>query len=252
MDSGGNAIRLNKFLAQCGVASRRGADELILSGAVSVNGAVVAEAGSRVDPARDVVAVHGRPVAAPVADAPLTLALHKPVQVVTTVRDPQGRRTVLDFLPPDIRAQRPFPVGRLDFLSEGLLLLTTDGELCNRLTHPRHHVHKTYRVRVRGQAPKAALDLMRGGMTLEEGERLAPVETRVLSESRGETLLEMTLIQGVNRQIRRMCRDLGLGVLQLTRVAQGPVRLGDLKPGAWRRLSAEEDTALRRAVGLAG
>ncbi|MES9995169.1 pseudouridine synthase [Desulfovibrio aminophilus] len=250
MDPGENAIRLNKFLAQCGVASRRGADELILAGAVTVNGAPVAEAGARVDPERDVVTVHGRPVALPQADTPLTLALHKPVQVVTTVRDPQGRRTVLDFLPPDIRAQRPFPVGRLDFLSEGLLLLTTDGELCNRLTHPRHHVHKTYRVRVCGQIPARALDIMRGGMTLEEGERLAPVETRVLSETRGETLLEMTLIQGVNRQIRRMCRDLGLSVLQLTRVAQGPVRLGGLKPGTWRKLNEEEETALRRAVGL--
>ena len=244
-----NAVRLNKFLAQNGLCSRRGADELIRQGAVTVNGQK-AEAGTKVDPARDQVAVHGKPVAPAAEAAGLTLALHKPVQVVTTARDPQGRTTVLDLLPPEIRKLRPNPVGRLDFLSEGLLLLTTDGELCNRLTHPRHHVPKTYRVRLRGRVSDEALRSMRSGMTLVEGDVLAPVQTRVLSEAFGETLLEMILIQGVNRQIRRMCRDLNLTVLQLSRTAQGPVLLGDLKPGAWRELSPRELRDLRRAAGL--
>lgn len=243
-----NSVRLNKFLAQNGLCSRRGADELIRQGAVTVNGRV-AEAGTKVDPAQDEVAVHGRPVAQ-ARTATLTIALHKPVQVVTTARDPQGRTTVLDLLPPEIRKLRPNPVGRLDFLSEGLLLLTTDGELCNRLTHPRHHVPKTYRVRLRGRVSDEALRSMRSGMTLVEGEVLAPVPTRVLSEAFGETLLEMILVQGVNRQIRRMCRDLNLTVLQLTRTAQGPVPLGDLQPGAWRELTPRELRDLRKAAGL--
>jgi 23S rRNA pseudouridine2605 synthase len=241
-------IRLNKFLAQNGIASRRAADELIGQGLVTVNGRR-AETGTRVDPERDQVAVRGKAVVPARAEA-LTIALHKPVQVVTTLRDPQGRATVLDLLPPDLRARRPIPVGRLDFLSEGLLLLTTDGELCNRLTHPRHHVPKTYHVRLRGRVSDEALRSMRSGMTLVEGDVLAPAPTRILSESHGETLLEMVLIQGVNRQIRRMCRDLNLTVLQLTRTAQGPVRLGDLQPGAWRALTPKELRDLRTAAGL--
>lgn len=247
--SADQTVRLNKFLAQCGLCSRRGADELIGQGVVTVNGQV-AEAGTKVDPAHDQVAVRGVPVAQ-TQTATLTIALHKPVQVVTTLRDPQGRTTVLDLLPPEIRKMRPSPVGRLDFLSEGLLLLTTDGELCNRLTHPSHHMTKTYRVRLRGRVSDEALRSMRSGMTLVEGDVLAPVQVRILSEAHGETVLEMILVQGVNRQIRRMCRDLNLSVLRLVRVAQGPVKLGSLKPGAWRELGADELKALRKAVALA-
>lgn len=243
------AVRLNKYLAQCGVASRRGADELIAAGAVTVNGGPVTEAGMRIDPATDAVTVHGKPVAPP-AGTSRTFLLHKPVQVVTTLRDPQGRRTVLDLLPPEIARLRPVPVGRLDFLSEGLLLLTTDGELCHRLSHPRYHLPKIYHVRLRGQVPDNALAAMRRGMRLAEGDEAAGVEVRVLESSPRETRLEMELVQGLNRQIRRMCRDLGLSVLQLTRMAQGSLELGGLKPGQWRELDRAEVAALRRAVGL--
>lgn len=233
-------MRLNRFLAAAGVCSRRKADALIFAGRVAVNGAVCREPGSRVQPT-DQVAVDGRPVTLP-ADH-LVLLLHKPVGVVTTAHDPQGRPTVLDLVPEALRSRRLFPVGRLDVMSEGLLLLTTDGDLALRLTHPRYEHPKHYEVLVRGGVPEAALAAMRQGMRLAEGERLRPVE--VAAQRRGpHTLLAMTLRQGVNRQIRRMCRDLGLVILRLRRVGVGPVRLGDLPPGACRPLTETETAAL--------
>jgi len=247
-------IRINKYLSECGVASRRGADDLILAGRVQMNGETVAEPGVRVDPAVDVVLVDGNPVrhrAAAAAGGPqLTLLLHKPVQVVTTKSDPQGRPTVFDILPAEYRDERLLHVGRLDYFSEGLLLLTTDGELLNRLSHPRWHLEKVYNVLVRGAVTPGKLDMMRCGMTLAEGEKLAPVGVSVLRREEGEVWLEMTLTQGLNRQIRRMCRDLGLTVLKLLRVRQGPIALGVLNPGQCRPLTPEEVRGLRRAVGL--
>jgi 23S rRNA pseudouridine2605 synthase len=247
-DTPNETVRLNKFLASCGVASRRGADDLVAAGRVRVNGGP-AESGMRIDPDNDQVVVDGRAVRLPQA-APRVFALHKPVQVVTTASDPQGRKTVLELLPKDIRALRPFPVGRLDFFSEGLLLLTTDGELCNRLTHPSHHLPKVYRVQVKEQVPEAALAAMRRGMTLAEGEKLAPVQVQAATGFRNSTILTMTLIQGVNRQIRRMCRDFGLTIVQLKRVGQGPIQLGDLPVGAYREITGKELQDLRRAAGL--
>lgn len=247
-------LRINKYLSECGAASRRGADELILAGRVSLNGQPVSEPGVRVDPATDLVLVDGRPVAHPAKDgAPgrdLTLVLHKPVQVVTTRSDPQGRQTVFDLLPEEFRGERLLHVGRLDYFSEGLLLLTTDGSLMNRLIHPRWHLPKVYHVLVRGNASEIKLGIMREGMTLKEGERLAPVQATVLRRDPGGVWLELTLLQGLNRQIRRMCRDLGLTVLKLIRVRQGPISLGSLNPGQCRPLTGEELRGLRRAVGL--
>jgi 23S rRNA pseudouridine2605 synthase len=248
-------VRINKFMAECGVASRRGADELILAGRVSVNGSPVVEPGLRVDPALDVVEVDGKRIggerAAGGSQRQLTLALYKPVQVVTTKSDPEGRRTVFDLLPPQYAGERLLHVGRLDYFSEGLLLLTTDGELMNRLIHPRWHVDKVYHVLVRGAATPNKLDIMRRGMTLAEGEKLAPVGVSVLRRDEGGVWLEMVLSQGLNRQIRRMCRDLGLTVLKLIRVRQGPVGLGGLASGRCRPLTPDEDRGLRQAVGLA-
>jgi 23S rRNA pseudouridine2605 synthase len=247
-----NAVRLNKFLAEAGIASRRGADDLIKAGRVSVNGTVQREPGTRVDPGRDEVSFDGAPVAARHGAAPVHIMLNKPVHVVTTVRDPQGRRTVLDLLPEDLRALRLFPVGRLDYMSEGLLLLTNDGELTLRLTHPRHEHAKVYEVFVREDVPDRALAIMRKGMRLKEGERLAPVEVRAEPQRNGTTLLRMTLRQGVNRQIRRMCRDLDLTILRLVRVELGPLKLGGLAPGTWRRLDEGEIRNLERTLALAG
>lgn len=244
-------IRLNKFIAQNGVASRRGADELVFAGRVTVNGRKADSPGVQVDPARDDVAVDGKPVGTKAAPAELTIMLHKPVETVTTARDPQGRTTVLDLLPAGIVDKRPFPVGRLDFFSEGLLLLTTDGDLCYRLTHPKYHLPKVYVVTVRGTVPPAAEAAMRKGMTLKDGTKLAPAKVLVKRPVAGTQQVEITLIQGINRQIRRMCEELGLTILRLKRVSQGPVELGGLKRGQWRELTDREVAALKKAVGLA-
>ena len=240
-------LRLNKAIAYSGLASRRGADEMILQGRVTINGAVVREPGTRVNPA-DTVTVDGTALPSQAGQEHAYILLHKPVQVVSTASDPQGRKTVLDLLPPEYAGKRLYPVGRLDYFSEGLLLLTNDGELTLRLTHPRFHQPKTYHVRLQQKPSATALEAMRAGMTLAEGEQLAPVEVKLLNGS--GIMLEMTLNQGVNRQIRRMCRDLGLTILRLVRVASGPLQLGDLAPGAVRRLHAREIAALKQSVGL--
>lgn len=243
-------IRLNKALAQAGVCSRRAADELIRSGKVTVNGQP-ADLGTPVRPGVDEVRVEGRPVAFAPGEEHLYFMLNKPVEVVTTAKDPEGRRTVIELMGSTAGGRRLFPVGRLDYFSEGLLLLTTDGELANRLMHPRWHQPKLYHVTVRGEAPAQALEAMRSGMRLAEGERLAPVKVRLLEGAQpGRSILEMELIQGINRQIRRMCRDLNLTILRLVRVAQGPVKLGDLASGMHRALTGPEVAALKASVGL--
>ena len=253
-------VRINKALADAGVCSRRGADALVAAGAVKVNGETVTSPGLQIRPGMDIIEVHGKPIRT-ASRTPCYLMLHKPVRVVSTVRDPQGRTTLLDLLPAKWKERRLYPAGRLDYFSEGLVLLTDDGELTNRLIHPRHHLPRIYHVLVRGSVPEQALHVMRSGMTLAEGEKLAPVEVRVLPGARHDlsglgkrgqagTLLEMTLHQGLNRQIRRMCRDLGLTVLRLVRVAQGPLRLGVLPAGEVRELTPAEIAALRRASGL--
>ena len=243
------SVRLNKALADAGVCSRRRADELIAAGRVAVNGRIVTELGLRVNPGTDDILVDEKPVglAAP-GTAHTYILLHKPVQVVSTASDPQGRQTVLDLLPARYRGKRLYPVGRLDYFSEGLLLLTDDGELTHRLTHPSFHLPRIYEVTVREMPAQSALRAMQEGMTLAEGEKLAPVEAVVLPEK--PRTLRLTLHQGLNRQIRRMCRDLGLTILKLVRVAFGPLALGDLPSGRCRELTRAEIFVLRRSAGL--
>jgi 23S rRNA pseudouridine2605 synthase len=237
------SIRLNKALAQAAVCSRRKADLLIAAGAVAVNGAVVSELGARVRPDQDTVSLNGRPVSLK-APSSLYLLLHKPIQVLSTVRDPEGRTTVLDMLPPAYRGTRLYPVGRLDYFSEGLLLLTNDGPLTHRLTHPGFHLPRVYEVTVREIPSSAQISRMRAGMVLAEGERLEPIQVDRLSPQR----LRFTLGQGVNRQIRRMCRDLGLTILKLLRTEFGPLSLGDLPQGSCRPLVPQEVAALRACL----
>lgn len=249
-------VRINKALADAGVCSRRKADELIAAGIIRVNGEPILSPGIRVNPEKDTIEVDGKRLRA----APQTfcyLLLHKPVQVLSTVRDPEGRSTVLDFVPPAWKHRRLYPVGRLDFFSEGLLLLTDDGYFANGLTHPRHHLSKVYQVLVRETVSPDVLDTMRAGMRLQEGEQLAPIEVQSLPTSKfisgvgkNNTLLEMTLHQGINRQIRRMCRDLGLTILRLIRVAEGPLFLGEVQAGAVRPLTKAEVSALKKTAGL--
>lgn len=231
--------RLQRFLARAGVASRRCAEELIRAGRVTVNGAVVRALGTRVDPDRDEVRVDGRPVR---PQRLVYILLHKPAGVVSTVRDPQGRKTVLDLVP-DLGV-RLFPVGRLDYDSTGLLLLTNDGELAHRLTHPRFGAEKVYRVRVEGHPDEAELARLRSGVRLAEGVT-APARVRVLGHDREGTWLEVALREGRNRQVRRMLAVLGYRVRALARVREGPLRLGALPPGAWRHLTAAEVRRLR-------
>lgn len=241
------AQRLNRAIAESGFCSRRKADELIFSGRVQVNGEVETHAGRRVLP-EDVIAVDGTPL--PGSQSKLHIMLHKPVQVVSTASDPDGRPTVLSLLPREYAGTRLFPVGRLDYFSEGLILLTNDGQLSQRLMHPRHHLVKEYEVIVRDTVTQKALQTMRAGMRLAEGELLRPVEVTARSMASGCTQLRMRLRQGVNRQIRRMCRDLGLTILRLRRVAIGPLQLGELPLGRCRPLREDELAALRQAVGL--
>jgi 23S rRNA pseudouridine2605 synthase len=229
-------MRLAKYLAHAGVASRRAAEQLIASGRVAVEGEIVT------DPARDVgedtrVSVDGRPTRG--FEPRVLYALNKPVGVVSTARDTHGRRTVLDLVPS--RGLRLYPVGRLDADSSGLILLTNDGELANRLTHPSFEVPKTYRARLGGgPLGECALDALRRGVALEDGTTAPALARRV----RGN-VLELTIHEGRNRQVRRMCEAVGHPVLELQRIAFGALRLGDLQVGAHRRLRAGEVESLR-------
>ncbi len=241
-------MRLNKYIASTGFCSRRAADELISELRVTINGRP-ATMGDRVT-SRDVIRVDGTVIRT--EDEVVCLMLHKPVCVVSTARDPQGRKTVLDFVPDRWRHLRLYPVGRLDYLSEGLLLLTNDGELANLLTHPSHNHSKIYEVLVRGQVTQRVLRTLRGGMTLAEGDVTAPCRVEAAPCPDGDTLLTFTLHQGLNRQIRRMCRDTGLMVLRLKRVAEGGLPLGSLAPGQTRLLGhAELDALKNRQCGVA-
>jgi 23S rRNA pseudouridine2605 synthase len=245
-------IRLNKFLARSGVCSRRKADGLISSGRVMVNNEVITELGTMVDPDRDRIMVGNQKISLSRADRNdlVYAVLNKPIQVVSTASDPQDRKTVLNFLPDSLKKRRLFPVGRLDFFSQGLIILTNDGELTHRLTHPSWEHPKVYRLAVREKPDQHMLKTMAGGMTLKDGQRLAPVKVKINKSDPRATILEMTLIQGINRQIRRMCDDLGLTILKLTRTRHGPISLGNLKPGQCRELTSDEIRNLRESVGL--
>lgn len=237
--------RLQKVIGRAGVCSRRAAEELIREGRVRINGRVVRILGSRVRIGRDRVEVDG----AELRLAPLTyVLLHKPRGVVSTLRDPQGRPTVLHLLPE--RLPRLYPVGRLDLNSTGLLLLTNDGELAQRLTHPRHAVPRTYRVKVAGVPEKRALDRLRRGIQLD-GVRAAATGVRVVKELPTKTWLEITVLEGRNHLVRRLCDAIGHPAEKLCRLQMGPVSLERLPPGGIRALSPGEVARLRAAVALA-
>ncbi len=243
-----NTLRLNKALALAGVCSRRKADELIFAGKVRINGDIVEEPGRQIDILTDKVEFQGKSLTFDSQEDHLYLMLHKPIRTVSTVFDPQGRSTVMEFIPEEYRTRRVVPVGRLDFFSEGLLLFTTDGDLHQRLTHPKHHLPKLYEVKVRGEVTNAKLAIIRNGMKLAEGERLAPVPVSIMRRDKSCVWLSMRLIQGINRQIRRMCRDLDLTILRLQRVSLGPIKLAELPAGECRKLREEEVSALKKAV----
>ena len=225
--------RVQKLLSRSGVCSRRQAEELMRSGRVTVNGESV-QPGDRADPERDVIAVDGVPMKQP--GQRVCLMLNKPRGYVTTLSDEQGRKTVAELVADC--GVRVYPVGRLDLNSEGLLLMTNDGDLAQHLTHPSHQVEKEYLVRVTGDAD-SALPRLRRDMTVD-GERFRGAKVRVLSQEGESSLLSVTIAQGRNRQVRRMCAACGLTVHRLRRIREGSLALGSLKSGQWRRLSEKE------------
>ncbi|WP_456325947.1 pseudouridine synthase [Desulfonauticus submarinus] len=241
-------MRLNKYISQAGFTSRRKADQLIFNGQVKVNRQIITKPYFQVNPEQDIVEIQNHIIK--INPKPFTLVLNKPIHVITSLSDPQNRTTIYDLLPPKIKQQRPIPIGRLDYFSEGLLLLTTDGELCYRLTHPKYKVEKIYLVRLRGKSIKEKLKKMEQGMTLLEGEYVFPARTKIIKENKSFTLVEIIIKQGLNRQIRRMCRDLDLTILQLKRVQIGPIKLKNLKPGKHRLLNKNEINTLYSNVGL--
>lgn len=236
-------VRLQKFLAAAGVGSRRRCEALIRSGAVTVNGQVVQRLGTRIVPGRDRVAVEDQPVA---LERKVYIALHKPAGCLCTNRDTHGRRRVLDLLPADL--PRLFSVGRLDANSEGLLLLTNDGEFALRLAHPRYKLPKTYQVEVAGHVTAATVQRLLDGVR-SYGELLQAAAVRALRHVGDGTQLTLVLKQGKKRQVRRMMAVVGHPVRRLVRVAIGSLRLGELKPAQWRYLSDEEVRKLLAETG---
>ena len=258
--SDSSAIRLQKILSQAGIASRRSAEKLIEEGRVSVNGRTIREMGVKADPAADDIRVDGRRLRAP--ERHRYILLNKPSGVVTTRSDPQRRQTVVDLLQ-GVR-EYVYPVGRLDYDSEGLLLLTNDGDLAARLTHPRHEVERTYEAYVAGAPHTDAIEQLRRGIPLD-GRRTMPAEVQLLSrgatprssaaprkgtphDKRVNGVLLITIREGRNRQVRRMCEAVGHPVRKLRRVRIGPIADRRLRPGEWRDLTLQEVRLLKTLV----
>lgn len=237
-------LRLQRFLARAGVASRRGSENLMTAGRVTVNGVVTTELGTTVDPFSDTVAVDGAIVEA--MTRPVYLILHKPTGYVTTMSDPQGRPTVAELVPAS-RYPGLFPVGRLDRDTTGLLLFTTDGELSHRVLHPRRKVPKRYVATLRGVPSEETLESLRVGIVLDDGPT-APAVVGALQSRAGRTAVSITITEGRKRQVRRMFSAVGHEVLELHRESFGPIVLGELPLGSWRELSDVEVEALRAAV----
>jgi 23S rRNA pseudouridine2605 synthase len=235
--------RLQKVLAHVGVGSRRAVEEMIAAGRIRINGKV-ARLGQRVDITKDKVDVDGSTV--PLRTELAYYLLNKPAGVVATASDPEGRATVLDLL--DVE-QRVWPVGRLDMDSEGALIITNDGDLTNGLTHPRYEVSKVYVAEVEGHVGHRALGRLARGVDLEDG-RTKPAEASIVERRAGATLVRLTITEGRNRQVRRMAEAVGHPVKRLVRVAIGPLQVGRLKPGTYRKLAPAEVRSLYRAIGL--
>ena len=239
-----NLVRLQKYFTDCNVMSRRAAEAAIEAGEVSVNGHP-AFLGQKILPRRDIVVYRGKTIL-PIRDKVHTyIVLNKPRGYVTTSRDESGRRCVLDLIPEE--CGRVYPVGRLDKVSEGILLLTDDGDLANKLTHPGHDIAKVYRVKVAEAVTHEQLEALRAPMVLD-GYEIEPVEVEVGSVDESGSVLKMTLYEGRNRQIRQMCAEVGLTVKRLSRVSIGRIKLNNLAVGHYRHLTEEEVEYLKRAA----
>lgn len=239
------AIRIQKMLADAGFCSRRKAEELIRQGRVQRNGRPV-KLGDKAFP-KDILSVDGQKVTMPKKKKLRYIMLHKPRGYVTTVSDELDRRCVMDLME-DVE-ERVYPIGRLDRNSEGLLLLTNDGNFANGIMHPSRHVTKTYRVTVRPSVTEEQLVRLADGVVLDDGKKTLPASVVVMANEPGRVVLQITIKEGRNRQIRRMCEAVGLEVARLRRTSIGPLKLGMLKPGTWRDLTPEELRAIRNAIG---
>lgn len=232
-------VRLDKYLSNSGVSSRRKIGELVKKGVIFINGKKAIESGQRIDPEKDEVIVEGKKLA---REAHLIyIILNKPLGVLSTTSDELGRKTVLDLINTNVRV---YPVGRLDSDSIGLILLTSDGELAHKLTHPKFHIPKTYLVLVRGKVKEGQLKKLRGGILLKDG-MTKRAEVKVLEEFKFTTKIEFIISEGRNRQIRRMCGAVDLEILELKRVAIGDIKLGELKEGESRELEVAEIKGLK-------
>ena len=246
MNDRGGSIRLQKIISQAGLASRRTAEKLIAEGRVTVNGHTVSEMGTKADPARDDIRIDGRRINAP--ERLRYILLYKPPGYVTTRSDPQRRRTVIDLL----RGVKEYvyPVGRLDYDTQGLLLLTNDGDLAAKLTHPRHEVERTYEAHITGMPNDEALERLRRGIPLD-GRRTLPADVVLINKGRRDHdgVLLVTIREGRNRQVRRMLEAVGHPVTLLKRTRFGPLSDRRMRPGDWRELTEDEIAALRKAAG---
>ncbi|GFO70561.1 pseudouridine synthase [Geomonas limicola] len=238
--------RLQKILSQAGVASRRESETIIQQGRVAVNGVVVTELGTKADPDQDSITVDGKELV--ISEKRVYILLYKPVGYMTTMKDPEGRPIVTDLLK-GVK-ERVYPIGRLDYNTEGLLLLTNDGALANLLMHPSHEVDKGYLVRVSGMVSESQMDKLAKGVMLEDG-MTAPAKVLPVSESENNSWISITIHEGRYRQVRRMCEAVGLSVVRLKRSRYDFLEIGELKPGEFRFLSPEEVVRLKRKTGAA-
>lgn len=239
-------IKLQKYVADCGLMSRRAAEKEIEAGNFAVNG-VTASIGMRIDPNNDAVTYKGKSVV-PQGGRKVYIILNKPKGVVTTMSDEKGRKSVADII--DV-GTRVYPVGRLDLNSEGLLLMTNDGELTNKIAHPSGEIKKIYSVTLKGKVENEELDRLRAVRELD-GEKISPVGVELISRNEVSSVVRFTLSEGKNREIRRICETVGVTVTKLKRISLGPIRLGDLKTGEYRELTSSELRALKNAVSKKG
>ena len=241
-----NGVRINKFFTDCGILSRRAAEAEILAGKVKVNG-ITADIGQKIDPKKDVVQYKGTRVSMPKKDSKrfTYVMLNKPCGYITTMTDDRGRKCVSELVS-DV-GTRIYPVGRLDMNSDGLLLFTDDGELTNMLTHPKHEIPKIYHVKVSGSRDDKKIEALRKPMLIDDY-KIEPVKVELASDRSDYCILRMTLYEGRNRQIRKMCEQVHLNILSLRRVAIGKIELGDLAPGKWRYLSGAEVRYLKDSL----
>ena len=240
----GEIVRLQKYIAMSGAASRRAAEAMIADGRVKVNGQTIAEQGVKVEIGADKVTVDGKELK--IKDKKYYIMLNKPTGYVSTAKDQFDRPTVIDLVGSEI-GTRIFPVGRLDYDTEGLLLLTNDGDFANKIMHPSGHIAKTYRVTVRPDITEEQLTKLTSGVVID-GVKTLPASATILTKEEGRVVLQLTIREGRNRQIRKMCEAVGLEVARLKRISIGPLKLGMLKPGEYRMLTPQELTAIRNSI----